>query len=109
MNTENNGTKVINDEKYCRILGTNVQNNLNWFAHLEGGVKALLPDVRKKIGALKHLGKKIPSRCKNILARGLVTSKITYLISIWGGDHPKSKKEGSNHIKHSSKMGYKSS
>ena len=77
--------KEIKDEKVCRILGLNLQNDITWRAHLESGSKALLPNVRKCLGSLKHVGKMIPTGSRNILAKGLVTSKLSYLIGIWGG------------------------
>ena len=77
--------EVVPDSKVCRILGINLQNNFTWNAHLESGPKALLPSLRKTLGALKFLGRQIPTRSRNILARGLLMSKATYLISTWGG------------------------
>ena len=58
---------------------------MTWKAHLESGPKVLLPSLRKSISALKFLGKRIPNSCRNTLVKGLVTSKLAYLICIWGG------------------------
>ena len=77
--------EVVSDSKYCRILGINVQNNFTWNAHLETGAKALLPSLRKSLGALKVSGKQVPTGSRNTLARGLLLNRITYLISVWGG------------------------
>ena len=77
--------EIVHDSKHCRILGIDVQNNFTWNAHLETGVKALLPSLRKNLGALKHLGRKVPTVSRNTLARGLIISRLTYLISVWGG------------------------
>ena len=85
---EDNTEKIIRDEKFCKILGLQIQDNLTWQVHLEAERKALLPEVRKIIGTLKNLGRRIPVGSKNILARGLVLSKLCYLISIWGGGQP---------------------
>ena len=35
--------KTIQNKKYLRILGANLQGNLGWTEHLEGGEKALVP------------------------------------------------------------------
>ena len=80
--------KEIKDVEVCRILGLNLQNNTTWKAHLETGIKVLLPSVRKCLGALRHLGKGIPAGSRNILAKGLITSRLSYLIGIWGGAQP---------------------
>ena len=77
--------ETLTDSKQCRILGMNLQSNATWNAHLEIGRKSLLPSLRKNLGALRHLGKQIPAGCKNTLARGMILSRISYLISIWGG------------------------
>ena len=85
VRTEDNQIKEIEDAEVCRILGLNLQKNITWKSHLETGNKALLPAVRKCLGSLKHVGKMIPRNSRNILARGLISSKLMYLIGIWGG------------------------
>ena len=55
---------------------------------MEDGVKPLLPQLRKSLGALRNSGKLIPSGSRNTLARGLILSRLSYLISIWGGATP---------------------
>ena len=84
VNDRNEDIEIM-DGKVCRILGANLANDLTWRQHLETGPKALLPNLRKCIGSLKHLGKKIPSGCRNTLVKGLITSRLSYLISMWGG------------------------
>ena len=76
--------KRIENKEYTRILGANIQGNVLWSNHLETGDKALLPQVRKQLGSLKHLGGQIPANCKMKLARGLILGKMNYLMPIWG-------------------------
>ena len=76
--------KEIVDTGQMRILGVNIQANMSWTEHLDFGKKALLPHVRKQLGALVHLGKKVPLNCRRTLATGLILSRIQYVISIWG-------------------------
>ena len=76
--------KTITDKGMCRVLGVNLQGNMTWMIHLESGEKALLPHVRKLLGALVHQGKKIPRNCRKTLATGLIVSQLQYTISIWG-------------------------
>ena len=71
-----------------RILGMNVEKDLTWNAHLETGMKPLLPGIRKNLGALRSLGKTLPPKSRNILARDFVISRISYLICVWGGSTP---------------------
>ena len=76
--------KKIENKEYTRILGANIQGNVLWSNHLETGEKALLPQVRKQLGSLKHLGGQIPASCRMKLARGLILGKMSYLMPIWG-------------------------
>ena len=88
VRTEDNQVKEIQDTEVCRILGLNLQKNLTWKAHLKTGSKALLPSVRKCLGSLKHIGSMIPEKSRNILAKVLITSKLSYLIRVCGGGQP---------------------
>ena len=76
---------LIKDKAQCRILGINLQANLTWTNHLEVGPKAVLPTLRKNLGMVRNLGKKLPSGSRNTLARGMVLSRLNYLLGIWGG------------------------
>ena len=53
-------------------------------SHLESGRKAVLPRVRKQLGALQSLGKKIPRSCRKTFANGFIISKLIYMIPAWG-------------------------
>ena len=86
---ENGEDLVIKPGMSIRILGGNFHRNLSWSAHLEVGELPLLPTLRKRLGALKHLSKGIPKKCRLILANGFIMSKIIYLIPLWGGTYTK--------------------
>ena len=81
----NGEVKTVNDATLTRILGANIQQNLNWQAHLETGPKALLPAVRQQLGRLRHQGNLIPLVCRPNLAKGLILSRLNYLLPLWGG------------------------
>ena len=84
------GTNVIvEDSKHMRILGANLQSNMGWAAHMEIGEKALLPGVRKQVGQLKYLGRLVPLSSRMNLANGLILSRMTYLMPLWGGGGPR--------------------
>ena len=61
---------IIKPGMSLRILGGNFHRNLSWTGHIEVGESALLPALRKRLGALKHLSKGIPKKCRLILANG---------------------------------------
>ena len=77
--------KEIKDSSYTRVLGANLQSNLTWNTHLEVGNKALLPSVRQQLGRLRHLGNLIPRKSRENLARGMILSRLNYLMPLWGG------------------------
>ena len=76
--------RIVNSDS-SRILGANVQGNLMWSSHLERGEKALFPQVRRHIGMLRSRGKMIPETSRNNIAKGLLLSKMNYLMPLWGG------------------------
>ena len=84
MNNQGN-IEVVKNKTTCRILGMNVQHNMTMNDHLETGTKSLLPCLRRSLGALKSLGRKVPMKSRNILARGLLLGRLQYLVGIWGG------------------------
>ena len=77
--------KNIKPKKHVKLLGGYPQQNSSWEAHLEGAEKALLPEIRRKIGAIKHLGRNIPRNTKLKLANGFIISMLLYLLPVWGG------------------------
>ena len=77
--------KTIKVENYTRLLGSNVSNNLSWKDHLFTGEKALIPKIRQQLGALRTLAKVLPRKSRLLLTNGLIMSKVSYLIQLWGG------------------------
>ena len=82
-----NGEKLIHNKVQTRLLGLNLHQDMSWRAHFESGYKALFPAIRRKIGALVHVGASIPRKGRLTLANGLVMSKICYTMAVWGGTH----------------------
>ena len=41
------GVDILENSKYIRIIGANLQGNMLWQSHLETGERALFPQVRK--------------------------------------------------------------
>ena len=76
--------KHITDIPVCRILGTNLQNNLGWEAHLVMGKYAVLPKIRSQIGMLCKLKDSLSQKARLHLVNSLIISKFSYMISLWG-------------------------
>ena len=49
----------------------------------------MLPILRQKLGALRHLSRHLPRHSRLILANGMINSRIIYLIQVWGGTETK--------------------
>ena len=76
--------KIIIAKESCRLLGSNLNQDMSWKHHLELGEKAMLPILRSMIGALTHISPGLPKQSKLLLSNGFVLSRVTYLISMWG-------------------------
>ena len=79
-----NEDKHILDTKLCRMLGANLKNDMSWEGHLSTGNKAIIPRVRKQIGALYKIRNHLTKKGRLQLANALVMSKLIYLITLWG-------------------------
>ena len=77
--------KVIGAKESCRLLGGNVNQDVNWNHHLEQGEKPLLKSLRSILGILSHLSKNLPQKSRLLLANGLFLSRLLYLLPMWGG------------------------
>ena len=79
------GRKLIENQVHTRLLGINLHQDLGWRSHFYLGKRPLIPALRQRLGALRHLGSIIPRKGRQVLANGLIISKLTYMISVWGG------------------------
>ena len=80
---DENGEQV-KPKAHQRILGITFSQGLNWEAHLETAPKAVLPSVRKKIGALWLALKYLPKESRLKLANVLILGRLCYGIVVWG-------------------------
>ena len=76
--------KVINAKESCRLLGGNVNQDINWNHHLEQGEKPLMKSLRSILGILSHLSSNMPQKSRLLLANGLFLSRLLYLLPMWG-------------------------
>ena len=74
----------ITDSIYTRFLGANLRNNLSWDSHLLSGKRAILPAVRKQLGAIYSLRNCLSRKAKLQLANSFVVSKMLYICCLWG-------------------------
>ena len=82
---EDKDDQELDSAIHSRFLGINLNHDLSWRSHLELGEKPLLPALRSRLGGLEHLGSIIPQTGRRILGNGLILSKISYMLPVWGG------------------------
>ena len=58
----------IDNRMHTRLLGLNLMQDLSWRSHLELGEKPLLPVLRRRLGAIIHLGNTIPRKTNKYLS-----------------------------------------
>ena len=61
-----------------------MSKDLTWKSHILCGEKAVLPGLKRKIGALYLVSKYLNKESKLRLANGIVMSRIIYCCQIWG-------------------------
>ena len=66
--------KVIVAGDSCRLLGGNLNKDMNWKHQIETGEKTVLPALRLIIGRIKVISHSIPTKSILLLANGLVRS-----------------------------------
>ena len=71
----------ITDSQYLRLLGINIKNNMS---HLLGGKKALLPAIRKQIGALHSIRNLMSRKARLHMVNTLILSRLSYAVSVLG-------------------------
>ena len=76
--------ELITDTGGCRLLGVNLTNNQTWDGHLLTGQKSLLPNIRKHIGLISRIGTNMSRTARLKLANAHVTSRLSYMICLWG-------------------------
>ena len=67
--------KQLTSDKFTRILGGNIGDNLSWKYHLETGEKPLLPRLRQQLGALNMLRGQLPEKSRLNLAKWLTNEQ----------------------------------
>ena len=77
--------KTIVAEKETLLLGCTLQDNTSWQMHLDTGHNALIPKLRKRLGAIKYIGKDLPQKARLLLINSYLISTLLYLLPVWAG------------------------
>ena len=105
VKTDAGEDKSIQDTGVCRILGINLQANMTWLAHLESGEKAILPVVRRSLGALQQPWKTDPDDLQEDTSRGSDSQLSPVLASNLGFDNQQPTEARTSAAEQSSEVG----
>ena len=67
------------------MLGGYISNNLKWNEHIRGSNNSMFKTLISRINALRKISKISSFKTRNMIANGVVISKLIYLIQVWGG------------------------
>ena len=68
-----------------RLLGCWVQNDLKWSDHVRDNDESLVKALTTRLSAIKKVARLTSFQNRKMLAEGIFTSKLSYLIALWGG------------------------
>ena len=68
-----------------KLLGAHLHQSLDWKMHIRDHRSALLNQLSSRMNGLKKLCKNASFNTRLLVANGVVMSKLTYLIILWGG------------------------
>ena len=83
------GGERIRPSNCSKILGVCFDSNITFRSHLKFGENALIPKLKKRMGALKFLRKLISAKQSKKLAEGLKMCRILHGIHVWENMLPK--------------------
>ena len=83
--TLDTGTQEIVPTFCEKILGGYISNNYKWNEHIMGNEKSIFRTLISRINALRKIRQIAPFKTRKMIANGIVMSRLTYLIQVWGG------------------------
>ena len=78
-------TDIITPSPWEKLLGGVIHQDMKWNEHLQDNEESLMKSLRSRLGALKLVGKVANFKNRKMIAEGIILSKLTYLIALWGG------------------------
>ena len=68
-----------------KLLGCWVQNDFKWSDYIRDNSESLVRALTIRLAAVTKISKVASFKDRRMIADGIFTSKLTYLISVWGG------------------------
>ena len=75
---------LINQDESTKFLGIRISNNLRWNEYIQNSEDSLLNFCNMRLRALKLMSRQCDQKQRMLLANGMIISKITYCLSVWG-------------------------
>ena len=79
------GGHVIKPSETGKLLGAQLHQNMDWRVHLRDHKASLLNQLLSRINGLRKVCVHADFQTRLMVANGVVISKLTYLITLWGG------------------------
>lgn len=67
------------------LLGVNINKDMSWNGHLVTGTESVHRKSNRKLGMIRKICEKMSTSAKLKICNGLIISRLTYAISVWGG------------------------
>ena len=83
--TVNASGHIITPTETEKLLGGQLHQSLSWNFHLRDYKGSLTSQLTSRINGLKRVCRNAKFETKLKVANGIVMSKLTYLITVWGG------------------------
>ena len=77
--------KNIEQSETEKLLGCWLHQDMKWGNHLQDNDESVLRYLNSRVGALKMICKVAGFKIRKMIADGIIMSKITYCIALWGG------------------------
>ena len=68
-----------------KLLGAWIHQDLKWSEHLQENDESLVRALSTRLSGIKMVCKVATFQTRKMIADGLFMSKLSYLISVWGG------------------------
>jgi hypothetical protein len=79
------GEYTIKPSETEKLLGGQLHQSLKWNKHLRDNKESLMNQLTSRINGLKRVSRNTSFGTRLMIADGIVMSKLTYLITLWGG------------------------
>ena len=81
----NTQSEIVEPSQNEKILGGIISQNLKFTDHIQNHEESMLKTLNRRINALKKVSNMASFKSRKMIANGIITSKLTYLIPLWSG------------------------